>query len=177
MKKIVIAVIALLVIGGAFFAFFNAKDDYDASKYFAKVVPEGEGLAVGTTIDFRLPDQFGKAHTLSNQTSILIFSFAKETGHTVRNFLKSQKGNYLADHQAMFVADISPMPTIIRNAFALPDLKKSAFPVLLIYDPAIAAKFKNEAQKDRICIVKLNGKKIEEIRYLNGEEALEKAID
>ncbi|OQX73491.1 MAG: hypothetical protein B6D59_05510 [Campylobacteraceae bacterium 4484_4] len=177
MKKTVIAIVVLLLIGGALFAVFNAKDNYDASRYFAKVTPEEKGLSVGVRIDFKLPDQFDKAHSLSDDTRIVIFSFAKKTGHTVRNFLKSRPDDYLSGHHAMFVADISPMPTIIRNAFALPDLKKSAFSVLLIYDPAIAAKFRNDAKKDQICIVKLDHKKVTDIRYINGEEALKKAID
>jgi len=37
----------------------------------------------------------------------------------------------------MFIADISPMPVGIRNTLALPDLKKSPFSGLLIYDKGV----------------------------------------
>jgi uncharacterized protein YxeA len=167
-KKILLLLLLLLLIAGGAFYFINAKDTYDASKYSAsstKMAPEGE-------IDFTLPDQFGKTHTLSNDTRSLVFTFAKDTSHKVRDFLKSQPADFLSAQNALYIADISPMPTVIRNAFAMPDLKKSAYPVLLMYDGEIAKKFKDEKQKEAIMIVKLNNKKITEVLFVNEAAAL-----
>jgi len=170
-KKIVLALILILVIAGGVFFFMNSNDNYDASKYSATVPAMQEGSA----INFTLPDQFDKAHTLSVDTKTLVFTFAKASSHIVRDFLQTQATDYLSARNAYYVADISPMPTVIRNAFAMPDLKKSAYPVILIYDATIAAKFRDDAQKAAIMIVSLDNKTITKIQYVNDTQAL-KAI-
>jgi len=169
-KKIVIGIIliTLIAIGGLFA--INGKDNYDATKYFTSA---SNGLNVGSKIDFTLPDQFDKSHSLSDDTQKIIFAFAKSTGHTVREFLKKQDKNYLTDKKALFVADISPMPTIIRNTFALPDLKKSDYSVLLIYDKEIAKKLKDDKNSDKIAIATLKNKEITKMDYVTTQKELE----
>ncbi len=170
-KKIVLTLVALLVIGGGVFFMMNSKDNYDASKYMAN-----GSIVKGETIEFTLPDQFDKAHTLGDDTKTLIFTFAKATSHIVRDFLQKQPSDYLSSRHAYYVADISPMPTVIRNAFAMPDLKKSDYPVLLIYDANIAKNFRDEAHKDAIMIVTLENKKVSDIQFVTDVAALESAL-
>jgi len=173
-KKIALALIGLLIIAGGTLFALNGKDNYDPSKYGATVT---NGLNIGSEIEFTLPDQFDKSHTLTDNTKTLILSFAKATGHTIKAFLNAQPKDYLPSRDAMFVADISPMPTIIRNTFALPDLKKSPFSVLLIYDKKIAAQIKDEDKKDKIIVVKLQNKKIKSIDYIDTQKELESALN
>jgi len=168
-KKILSTLAMLLVVGGGTFYYTNSKDNYDASKYSASV---SSTMSPGSTVDFTLPDQFDKAHTLSNDTKILLLTFSKNISHTIRDFLKSQPADYLSSRNAFYVADISPMPTVIRNAFAMPDLKKSNYPVLLMYDKEIAEKFRNDDKKDLIMVVELNSKKIEKISFTKDAKEL-----
>jgi len=168
-KKILFGLLGLIIIGGGVLFFIKGKDTYDATKYSAKV---SNGLNVGSTISFTLPDQFDKAHTLKADTKTLILVFAKATGHTVKGFLKKQDSNYLAKRDTLFVADISPMPTVIRNTFALPDLKKSAYSVLLIYDKNIAKQLKNEKEGDKIAVVTLENGVVKASKYIDSEEEL-----
>ena len=171
-KKILLGLLGLILIGGGALFFIKGKDNYDASKYSANVSNE---LNAGSTISFTLPDQFDKAHTLQADTKILVLVFAKATGHTVKEFLKKQDSDYLAKRSTLFVADISPMPTVIRNTFALPDLKKSAYSVLLIYDKNIAKQLKNEKEADKIAVVTLENGVVKATKYIGSEEEL-KAI-
>lgn len=170
-KKTILGLLALLIIAGGVFFFLNAKDNYDADKYSATGT-----IKQDVTIDFTLPDQFDKAHTLDANTKTLVMTFAKATSHIVRDFLHAQPADYLASRAAYYVADISPMPVVIRNAFAMPDLKKSSYPVLLIYDAAIAAKFRDESHKDAIMIVTLEDKVVKNIQFVNDAKGLEKAL-
>lgn len=170
-KKIVLGLLALLIIGGGAFFVLNAKDNYDASKYTAS-----GSITKGATINFTLPDQFDKAHSLGDDTKTLIFTFAKATSHIVRDFLHTQPADFLSSRDAYYVADISPMPVVIRNAFAMPDLKKSDYPVILIYDGAIAKKFRDEAQKDAIMIVHLENKKVTDVSFVTDADALKSAL-
>ncbi len=174
MKKIILILLALIVVAGGIFFFLNSKDTYDKSKFNTTVTPQP--LSVQSSIDFTLPDQFNKPHTISDDTKILILSFAKQSGHDIRNFLKTQGNDFLSKKNAFFIADVSPMPTVIRNAFALPDLKKSAYPVLLIYDESIAKQFKDETKASQIMIIWLDHKKVSKIQFVKDIPSLKKLI-
>ena len=173
-KKVILGLLALIIIAGGALFFINGKDNYDASKYKASAT---DGMNVASSIEFTLPDQFDKAHSLTTDTKKVIFVFAKATGHTVKEFLKQQDKNYLSERNALFVADISPMPTVIRNTFALPDLKKSAYSVLLVYDKAIAKEFKNDAQAEKIAVVTLKNKVVEDVKYITTDVELKAALN
>jgi hypothetical protein len=173
-KKIILSLVVLLVVGvGALFA-INGKNNYDPTKYSATAT---QGLQVGSTIAFTLPDQFDKPVTLTPDTKKVIFVFAKATGHTVREFLKQQDKNYLPSRETLFVADVSGMPTIIRNTFALPDFRKSPYSVALIYDKAIAKAYKNEKDADKITIATLSNGKITHLQTLSTEAELKAALN
>ena len=173
MKKIILIIVSLNIIAvGGLFA-INGKDNYDASKYS---VTATDGINVGSKLSLTLPNQFDTSFSLTNDTKKIIFVFAKATGHTVKEFLKQQEKEYLSSRKALFVADISPMPTVIRNTFALPDFKKSDYSVLLIYDKAIATILKNEVASDKIAIASLENMTIKEIQYVTTEEELRKLL-
>jgi hypothetical protein len=173
-KKIILTLLGVLIVAGGTLFVVNGKDNYDASKYSAKV---SDGMNVGSEISFSLPDQFDKKHELLDTTKILILSFAKSTGHVVKNYLATQPSEYLPSRDAFFIADISPMPTVIRNTFALPDLQKSPFSVLLIYDKAIAAQIKDDTKADKIAILTLKNKKIVSVKYIDTEDELKAILD
>jgi len=170
MKKIVLSVAILAIIIAGVFIAIKSKDSYDPTKYY---INAQNGINIGSAIDFKLPDQFNKSHSLNEDTKILILVFAKDTAHTVKEFLKKQPKGFLESKKAIFIADISPMPVIIRNTFAMPDLQKSNYSILLIYDKNLASKLKNEKNADKITIVYLNNKKIEDIKYITTEKELE----
>jgi hypothetical protein len=168
-KKIVLGVVAVavLAVGGLFV--INGKDNYDASKYSATAT---DGINVGSKLEFTLPDQFDKPHSLTNDTKKLILVFAKSTGHTVKSFLNEQDSSYLEKRNALFVADISPMPTVIRNTFALPDLRKSPYSVLLIYDEKIAKSLKNEKEADKIAVLSIENRVVKGVKYITTAKEL-----
>lgn len=163
-KKTILGLLALIILAAGGLFFINGKDNYDATKYATTAT---DGINVGSKITFTLPDQFDKAHTLSADTQKLILVFAKETGHIVKEFLSTQDGGYLTKRNALFIADISPMPTVIRNTFALPDFKKSAYSVLLIYDGEIAKQLKNDTKADKIAVVSLESGVIKAVKYVS----------
>ncbi|MCK4441914.1 MAG: hypothetical protein KAU90_07890 [Sulfurovaceae bacterium] len=172
-KKILLGLLVLIVLAvGTLFA-FNGKDNYDATKYMAKAT---DSINIGSKLDFILPDQFDKAHSLADDTEKLILVFAKSTGHTVKEFLNKQDKDYLTKRNTLFVADISPMPTIIRNTFALPSLRKSNYSVLLIYDERIAKSLKNDKEADKIAIVNLKNKKVKSVKYITSTEELKSEL-
>lgn len=173
-KKILLGLLALIVVGGGAFFFINGKDKYDPSKFSAKI---SDGLNVGSTVSFTLPDQFDKVHTLDDSTKKLILVFKKDAGHAVNEFLQKQEADYLTKRNTLFIADISPMPVIIRNAFALPDLKSSSYIMLLLYDEAIVKQFKDEANVEKIAIVTLENAVVKSTQFISTEEELKAALN
>ena len=173
MKKILLTLLVLLIVATGALFLLNGKDTYDADKYSASA---SDGLKQGSKINFTLPDQFDKSHTLSNDTQKLILVFAKATGHTVKEFLKEQPADYLQKHHALFIADISPMPVIIRNTFALPDLKKQHYSVLLIYDKKISEDFRRGTDTEKIAIVSLDNGAVTKVVYADNDDALKKEM-
>ena len=173
LKKILLILLILTVVAAGTLFFLNGKDTYDASKYSATL---SNGLKEGSTIAYTLPDQFDKTQTLDDSIRKLILVFAKDTGHTVKEYLKAQPADYLAKYHTAFIADVSPMPVVIRNTFALPDLKRQHYSVTLIYDKKISEDFKKDAKTDQIAVATLNSKKIEKIVYLKSIEELKTAL-
>ena len=68
------------------------------------------------------------------------------------------------------------MPVIIRNTFALPDLKKQHYSVILILDRKISKDFKKDAKTDEIAVATLKGGTIEKVTYLKNAEELKTAL-
>ncbi len=171
-KIIILLIIALLLAGGTFYV-LNSKDHYDGSQYSAKVPAV---FTVGSTLDFTLPDQHGKTHVLGNDTRKLILTFAKDASHIMKDFLKQEKKGYLNNQSALYIADISTAPVFIRNAFILPDLQKSSYPVLLIYEEETAKRFRYDSKKEAIKIVTLDHKKVTNIKFVSTLKEFEDAL-
>jgi len=137
-----------------------------------------EDIKVGNQLaDFMIEDQFDKKHTLTNETKKVLFAFSKPTGHIMKIYMGLKPIDYLSSRNILFIADVSGMPKIIFNMFALSDMKESKYPMLLILDEKNAKRFRDENKKDFIMILSLDNKKITNIEYINNEDDLKKAID
>jgi hypothetical protein len=165
MKKIILAVIAILVIGaGALFA-INGKSNYDPNKYSLKVTPQDKAFGVGSTLNFKLPDQFGKSHHLTSDVKKIMFVFTKATGHIFKSFMADKNKEFLDKRGLMIVADVSGMPTVILNTFAMPDFQKSKYPVLLIYDKNMAKRLKEGKDTNKVVLMSLENNQVTKIEY------------
>jgi hypothetical protein len=131
-------------------------------------------LAVGKSLQsLSLKDQNEKPESIKEDTKIVFFSFSKPTGHACNAFLESKPADFLAQHHAVYVADVSAAPGIIKNMFILPDLKELKFPILLINDDKLSAEYQKGMQTDAIVVVHLDNFKITKIDNLKDEKELE----
>jgi Na+(H+)/acetate symporter ActP len=83
---------------------------------------------------FSLPNQFDEKQTIDSSITTILVSFEKGTGKDVNQFLASKDKDFLKNHHAVFIANISGMPSIITRMFALPKMRDYKHSVLLIYD-------------------------------------------
>ncbi len=140
--------------------------------------PNIKKVVVGEKIaPFTLKTQHDKKMSISDKTKMIIFVFSKGSGHTVKQFLDKQAPDYLSKRDIVFVADVSPMPSLIRKYLAMPDLKSRKYPIMLIYDENFAEKYKNDEKGDDIMIVNLDHLKVTKIRYIKTADELKKIIE
>lgn len=84
--------------------------------------------------NFSLANQFDEKKTIDSKINTIIVSFEKDTGKEVNEFLEQKTSDFLREHHAVFIANISGMPMIITKMFALPKMKNYKHEILLIYD-------------------------------------------
>lgn len=173
MKKFLLLLLVIIIAGAGTLFVLKGQDNYDPSKYRVAL---SDGLKIGSTINYTLPDQFDKSNTLDENTQKIIIVFTKKAGHIVKEFLHKQSADYLAKHKATFVADVSPMPVVIRNTFALPDLKKQHYDVSLIYDKKISNLLKKDIDTQNITLLHIDNKKITSLKNIQKINVLEEAL-
>jgi len=162
MKNIILSLLVAFSFIGC-----SSKSDEQTANVEPKIVV-GKSLS-----EMKLNDQNEKPATISEETKIVFFSFSKPVGHMCNAFLESKPADFLAQHNAVYVADVSPAPSIIKKMFILPDLKELKFPILLINDDKLSAEYSKDMNKESIVVVHLDNEKITKIENLKDEKELE----
>ncbi len=127
--------------------------------------------------DLRLNDQHEKEHSIEADTKTLIFAFSKDVGHTCNDFFATKSETYLNDNKAVFVADVSGAPSIIRSMFIMPGLKDFKHTVLVIDDKSVSSGYKAKQESEKIIIVSLQNKIITSINSVSTIAELEAKIE
>lgn len=128
-------------------------------------------LSLGKDIPtIKIKDQFEKIHTIDLQVKTILFASDKETSEILRDFLLEKDKDFLNKNNAVYVADISGMPSLIAKFFALPKMKKYPFSVLLL-DDTNKDNFKKEEGK--IIIYTLEKNNVKNIQKISTKEELE----
>lgn len=125
----------------------------------------------------KLSDQFEASHEVKPETQKIIFAFSKDIGHTCNEFFATKNETYLQEHNALFVADVSSAPSLIRSMFILPGLKDFRHTVLILEDKELSASYKAGMESEKIVVVHVENKVITNIETLNTTEELQAAIE
>lgn len=102
----------------------------------ALALEPGERLAPWTLLD-----QFDAPYTLNEQTRILLVARDMDGAKLVSAALQDKPKGYLEQRQAVFLADISRMPSVIATLFALPKMRGYDYRILLDRDARIAPRY------------------------------------
>ena len=116
---------------------------------------------------FSLPNQFDEKQTIDSSIDTLVVSFEKDTGKDVNEFLSSKDKDFLKNHHAAFIANISGMPSIITKMFALPKMRDYKHSVLLIYDEEDK---RFVSQEGKSTLYRLENGVIKSISYITKED-------
>ncbi len=127
------SIIGLILTTGLLFGGCSDKELKDKKQVIINSGIVSQGIVIGKELaSYTFKDQFDKDHSLTADVKKVIFVFTKATGHIMRVYLGTKDVNYLRSRNIDFIADVSGMPSIIFKMFALPDLKESKYPIMII---------------------------------------------
>ena len=165
MKKIVLGALTATLL----FAGCSSKETNE------NIVPK---LVVGKSLEkVSLNDQFEKVHRIESTTKTIIFAFSKDSAHTCNDYFKTKSATYLQDNNTQFIADVSAAPSLIRSLFIMPGLKEFKHIVLLLDNKKVASTFRADMNTEKIVVISLENKKINNIKNITTQEELISAIE
>lgn len=165
MKNVIIAFVMAAL-------FLGCSSKEESAQSVAPKLVTGQSIA-----DLALNDQHGKPFAVSADTKTLVFAFSKDMGHTCNDFFATKADSYLSDHNALFIADVSSAPSLIRSMFIMPGLKDFKHTVLVIDDKKLASVYKTGQDIEKIIIVSLTDKTITAISGVSTVEELASKIE
>lgn len=122
-----------------------------------------------------LRDQHDETHRVSAETRTLLFAPDRESAQLVTSALEGQDAAALAERGIRYLADISGMPGIITQLFALPKLRERPYPILLAEEPEQVSHLPRRAEQ--VTLLRLDDGTIVEVDYLDSVPTLRKALD
>lgn len=121
-------------------------------------------LTVGSNIpSLTIKDQFEKDNIVNENIKTIIFAATKTENTTIKEFLQSKDKELLTTNKAVYIADITGMPSLITKFVAMPKMKSYPFSILLI-DEANKTLF--PIKEDMISIISLENGKVTDIKYI-----------
>ncbi|MDQ7044576.1 MAG: hypothetical protein Q9M32_01490 [Sulfurimonas sp.] len=160
MKKILLGLIATLV-------FIGCSSEKEVTINVEPSLVVGKSLTAA-----KFFDQFEKPHSLSADTTKLIFVFSDDMGHLANDYFATKEASYLNDNNTQFVADISKAPSIIRSMFIMPGLKDFKHTVLVLTEKVDSAPFRAGVDTEKILVVTLDNMNITALKTISSQEEL-----
>lgn len=120
-----------------------------------------------------LTDQHDVAATIGADTRVVLFTRDMDAGDVAKEAL-AEHAALLDTAHAVYVADISRMPSLVAKLFALPAMRKRPYRMLLDRDGAATADL--PAREGEVTVLRLADGKIAAIEYVASAEALRAAL-
>ncbi|MGD9833047.1 MAG: hypothetical protein AB7U92_09885 [Piscinibacter sp.] len=130
---------------------------------FASAAGAG-ALRIGEPVpSMALEDQHGKAVALPAQARWLLFAPDKAAADLAQQWIRSRGPGALEALGAVYLADISGMPSLVTKLIALPRLRELPFPVVLARDASLTADWPRRA--GQLTLVALDGGRVLRIEH------------
>ncbi len=131
-------------------------------------------LTVGSDVsNISIKDQFEKVNSINTEVKTILFASDKDMSDVLKEYLLSKEGDILSKNNAIYVADISGMPSLISKFIALPKMKKYPFSVMLLDD---TNKDYFAKQEGKIIVYTLDNAKVTQISTISTAKELEEII-
>lgn len=130
----------------------------------------GERLAPWTLLD-----QHDVPYTLNDETRILLVARDMDGAKLVDAALEGKPKGYLDERHAVFLADISRMPSVIATLFAIPKMRDYNYRILLDRDARIAPRY--QAGEGQVLWLQLDGLQIVAQQVFTRADDLRQALE
>lgn len=130
----------------------------------------GERLAPWTLLD-----QHDAPYTLNDETRILLVARDMDGAKLVNAALEGKPKGYLDERHAVFLADISRMPSVIATLFAIPKMRDYNYRILLDRDARIAPRY--QAGEGQVLWLQLDGLQIVAQQVFTRADDLRQALE
>ena len=114
--------------------------------------------------DIFLSDQFGRSVKIESSDRFVLMAFEKEVAMGIHEFITTQPKEFMSQQHIKYISDVSAVPSFAFSMFALPNMKKYPFSVMLIKDD-FGKHF--EKREGKVSVYRLNNKKITAIQFMN----------
>jgi hypothetical protein len=129
---------------------------------------------LGDSLVLELKDQHDQTVVINEQTNLILFAAGKSTSALMSKTLEDLPPTTLKDKKALYVADISGMPSFITKMVAIPKMQKRPYTIAILRDEAQSKRF---PQKDNaITIIKLKSGNVTEITFVTKQEEITNAL-
>lgn len=138
------------------------------------------GLAAALHAEPPLPagpfeDQFGRSHKIAECRRLILFAPDREAAGIAEQALDGLDGAALERRGVCYIADISRMPGLVTQMFALPALRERAYPVLLGREAADTAMFPRQA--GQVTLLPSDPASAESVTYRGDVDGARRALD
>lgn len=142
-----------------------------AGLFLGASVFAADAYKVGDTlVTFTVKDQHDQPYTFVPGPRVVLVSFAMGVGKDANGYFAKQPADFLAQHQAVFIANIHGMPGIGRF-FALPKMKKYPHRILLGDDEHLLDRY--PVQEGKLTVLRLDAAaKITAVEFVDAEKNL-----
>ena len=120
-------------------------------------------------------DQFDNPIELNEKTELIIFTKDKGSSDIVNKIFTDLKVKNLDQYNALYIADISQMPSFVTKLFAMPKMRKYEYKIALDKDGLPTKEL--PAEQEKISVIKLNRLTLSETSFFNNEEEFKKVIE
>ena len=136
----------------------------------AQAVEVGERLAPWTLLD-----QFDQPYSLNDELQVLLVARSMAGAKLLAAALDQQPKGYLEARKAVFLADISRMPSVIAAAFAVPAMRDYNYRVMLDRDARITPRY--PVENDAVLWLQLQQGRVQAQQTFTRASALRDALE
>jgi hypothetical protein len=115
-----------------------------------------------------LKDQHDAPGTIDDETRVVLFTRDMDASDFVEEALEGDGAAKLAAADAVFIANISRMPSIITKIFALPSLRKRPYRMLLDRDGETTANF--PTKDEQVTVLHLEKRSITRVEFADSTD-------
>lgn len=121
-----------------------------------------------------LEDQYDKTASIDESTRLVLFTTGMPGGKVARKAIDKETDSFLSDNHAVFLSNISGMPRMVAKMFALPNMRKHPYSIVLDREGKVTEKFPSEDGSTTIIV--LDKLEIKSIEFTKDPSLVKKAI-